>query len=358
MANNNPMLHWMTSLADATRARMLRLTERHELAVAEICSVLQLPQSTVSRHLKLLADDGWLSVRSEGPSRFYHLAQDTLDPAARRLWALLREQTAQTPVAEQDDQRLASVLAGRQTRSQAFFTTVAGQWDRLRRELFGERFDLAALAGLLDDTWIVGDLGSGTGQIAETVAPFVARVIAVESSRAMLAAARRRLGGVPNIELRHGDLEALPIDEHVLDAAVISLVLHHVAEPAAVLREAARVLKPGGRLLVIDMRQHEHVEYRQQMGHVWLGFERAQMLGWLTDAGFESARLQPLPAPIGAKGPALFACTARRAEGVGSQVSAAGSRTSERQAISGPSTRHSTPNTRSHNGRRRQESHT
>jgi len=316
-ANDAPILQWMASLADATRARMLRMMERHELAVAEICGVLQLPQSTVSRHLKVLTDDGWLSVRSEGPSRYYQLAQAGMEPAARRLWALLREQTAQTAAAEQDDQRLASVLAGRETRSQAFFTSVAGQWDRLRRELFGERFDLVALAGLLDETWVVGDLGCGTGQIAATMAPFVARVIAVESSRAMLAAARRRLGAFDNLELRHGDVEALPIDDRSLDAAVISLVLHHVADPAAALREVARVLRPGGRLLLIDMSRHEHVEYRQQMGHVWLGFDRAPVLEWLDAAGFRAARLQPLPVPTGAKGPALFACTARRADNSG-----------------------------------------
>jgi ArsR family transcriptional regulator len=344
----------MASLADATRARMLRLVERHELAVAEICTVLQLPQSTVSRHLKVLVDDGWLSVRSDGPSRFYHLASDSLDPAARRLWALLREQTAQAPATEQDDQRLASVLAGRQTRSQAFFTSVAGQWDRLRGELFGQRFDLAALAGLFDDQWVVGDLGCGTGQIAETVAPFVTRVIGVESSRAMLTAARRRLSATKNIELRHGDLEALPIDDGTLDAAVICLVLHHVAEPIAVLREAARALRPGGRLLLIDMSKHERVEYRQQMGHVWLGFDRAQLLAWLQEAGFEHARLQPLPVPTGAKGPALFACTARVAEGVGGRVSGVGGRP-EPESPSGPDTRHPTPNTRSRTARGRAE---
>jgi len=146
------------------------------------------------------------------------------------------------------------------------------------------------------------------------VAPFVARVIAVESSRAMLAAARRRLGARANLELRPGDVEALPIDDRSLDAAVISLVLHHVADPAAALREVARVLRPGGRLLLIDMSRHEHVEYRQQMGHVWLGFDRAQVLEWLAAAGFRDPRLQPLSVPTGAKGPALFACAARRAD--------------------------------------------
>jgi len=321
-----PMLGWMTSLADATRARALRVVERHELAVAELCTVLQLPQSTVSRHLKVLVDDGWLAARTEGTSRFYRLALDRLDPAARRLWALLREQTAQGRVAEQDDARLASVLAGRQTRSQAFFSSAAGQWDRLRRDMFGEGFDLVGLAGLLDDSWTVGDLGCGTGQITATLAPFVREVIAVEASRAMLAAARRRIGALPNVELRRGELESLPIDDRVLDAAVLCLVLHHVAEPLAVLREVARALHPGGRLLLIDMSPHDRVEYRQQMGHVWLGFEPAQIHAWLTTAGFETPRVQTLAAQTTAKGPALFAATARRAGSAAPSSSAPASR--------------------------------
>lgn len=307
-----PIFGWLTALADATRARLLRLVERHELSVAELCTILQLPQSTASRHLKVLVDDGWLTARAEGTSRFYRLAVDQLDPAARRLWTLLREHAAQGGAARQDDRRLATVLAGRRSRSQAFFGSAAGRWDKLRGELFGEHFHLHALPALLDEQWVVGDLGCGTGQVAETLAPWVRRVIAVESSRAMLAAARRRLGGIDDVELRQGELEALPIDDGGLDAALICLVLHHVVEPAAVLREAARALRPGGRLLVIDMAQHERVELRQQMGHVWLGFSAAQVQDWLGAAGFGAARVQALPPPPTARGPALFAAAARR----------------------------------------------
>jgi ArsR family transcriptional regulator len=305
------MLSWMSSLADPTRARTLRLVERQELTVADLCGVLQLPQSTVSRHLKVLADDGWLTARAEGTSRLYRLALDRLEPAARRLWALLREQTAESPVAAQDDRRLATILAERQTRSQAFFTSAAGQWDRLRREMFGERFDLLALGGLLDERWTVGDLACGTGQIAAALAPFVGRVIAVDRSRAMLKAARQRLGSLGNVELRQGELDALPLEDGVLDAAVLCLTLHYLGDPAAALHEVARALRPAGRLLVIDMLEHDRRDYQQQMGHVWLGFAPAQVSAWLEAAGFAGIRVLPLsPAPQ-ATGPALFAAAAR-----------------------------------------------
>jgi SAM-dependent methyltransferase len=307
-----PFLGWMSALADPTRARTLRLVERHELTVADLCSVLQAPQSTVSRHLKVLSDDGWLAVRPEGTSRLYRLATDALDPAALRLWALLREQAARMPVTEEDDRRLARVLAERRSRSQAFFSSSAGQWDRVRREMFGERFDLRALAALLDPSLCVGDLGCGTGQIAEVLAPCVDRVIAIESSAEMLQAAHERLDSQVNVELRRGELEALPIDDATLDAATMCLVLHHVADPAQVLRETARVLRPGGRFLAVDMMEHERAEYQREMGHVWLGFPGSSIERWLVDAGFEGVRIRPLPAEPQAKGPSLFVATATK----------------------------------------------
>ena len=312
MAAAPALLHWMTALADPTRVRTLRLVERQELSVADLCAVLQLPQSTVSRHLKVLSDESWVSARADGTSRLYRLAIDRLEPPARRLWTLVRDETAATPLAEQDDRRLEGVIAERQTRSQAFFASSAGQWDRLRREMYGDRFDLQAFAGLLDAGWTVGDLACGTGQVTTALAPFVRKVIAVDRSRVMLSAARKRLGAAEHVDLRQGTLEALPIDDGILDAAVISLALHYVSDPLAALRETARALRPGGRLLAIDLLEHEREEYRQQMGHVWMGFGRDQMTGWLAQAGFDDPRVLPLPAAPQAQGPALFAATARR----------------------------------------------
>ena len=221
----------LTALADATRSRMLMVLERHELTVSELCAVLQLPQSTVSRHLKTLLDTGWVSSRRDGTSRYYTLALDDRGPATRRLWALLREQVSLTPGADQDARRLRGVLGRRQSKSQEFFASAAGKWDRLREDLFGRASYLHALPGLLDPEWIVGDLGCGTGQVAATLAPFVKQVIAVDRSPDMLDAARQRVRDLANVDVRRGELEALPIQDGALDAATLLLVLHHLPDP-------------------------------------------------------------------------------------------------------------------------------
>ncbi len=302
-----PILEHMTALSDPTRCRMLLLLERHELTVSELCTVLQMPQSSVSRHLKTLADDDWVTSRRDGTSRFYTMPADDLDPGARKLWPLIREQVAATSAAGQDDHRLQGVLARRRTKSQEFFATAAAGWDRIRVDLFGDSFFLWAVLGLIDPAIVVGDLGCGTGQLTEVVAPYARRVIAVDSSEDMLDAARLRLDGATNVDLRRGDLERLPIADGELDAAVLSLVLHYSPDPSTALVEVGRVVRPGGRALVVDMLPHEREEYQQQMGHVWLGFSDKQITRFLTSAGFTDVRVRMVPADPDAKGPALFA---------------------------------------------------
>ena len=306
------ILDHLASLADTTRSRLLLLLDRHELTVSELCTIMQLPQSTVSRHLKALADAGWIGSRAEGTSRIYTMSRDELDASARRLWQLVREQVGPSPAAAQDQRRLQAALAGRRTKSQEFFSSSAGQWDRVRDELFGDRFHLAALAAFAQADWTVGDLGCGTGQASAAIAPFVARVIAVDASAAMLQAAKKRLQGIDNVELRRGELEALPIDDARLDAATLMLVLHHVPEPGRALAEVARVLKPGGRAVVVDMLPHDRENYRQQMGHIWLGFGDDHVRAIFHESGFEDVRIVPLPPDARSKGPGLFVATARR----------------------------------------------
>ena len=306
------ILDHLASLADTTRSRLLLLLDRNELTVSELCGITQLPQSTVSRHLKALVDGGWIASRAEGTSRLYTMGRDDLDAARRRLWLLVREQVGPTPAAAQDQRRLQAALAERRTTSQEFFSSSAGQWDRLRDELFGDRFQLAAFAALAGADWIVGDLGCGTGQVSAALAPFVGRVVAVDASAAMLQAARKRLHRFENIDLRRGELEALPIDDDRLDAATLMLVLHHVPEPSRALAEVARVLKARGRVIIADMLPHDRDNYRQQMGHVWLGFSDEHVAGLLREAGFEHIRVVSLPPDPKAKGPGLFIATGRK----------------------------------------------
>jgi len=302
----------MAALADPIRCRMLLPLERHELTVTEICSVLQLPQSTVSRHLKTLADDGWVSSRRDGTSRFYGMVMSDLDPGAQRLWPLIREQIAGTNGAEQDERRLKSVLSKRRSKSEEFFASASGQWDHLRSELFGDRFHLHAMLSLIEPDLTVGDLGCGTGQVSELIAPHVAKVVAVDGSSDMVQAAKKRLKGLHQVEVRRGDMEALPIDDGTLDVAVVALVLHHVPEPARAIAETSRVLKRGGRVLIVDMQPHDRVEYQQNMGHVWLGFADKTMKKMLEGAGFAGVSITTLPADEAAKGPSLFVASARK----------------------------------------------
>jgi len=311
-APRTTILDRLSVLADPTRSRILLLLDRQELTVGELCTIMQLPQSTVSRHLKLLADDAWLVARGDGTSRFYKMVASRLDIETKALWSVVRTQMSGSPSATQDARRAAGVLAKRRDRALIFFRDSAETWDKMRAEMIGARTDLLALLDLLDEHWVVGDLGCGAGHITDALAPCVARVIAVDESGPMLGVAKQRLEEHANVDLRVGTIEALPIDDETLDAAVLFLVAHFITDPSKVMHEVRRVLKPGGRLLIVDLMSHDRVDYIVQLGHVWQGFDGEQVKEWLTNAGFTSCRYRPLPADPEAKGPTLFVASARR----------------------------------------------
>lgn len=304
-------LEHLSTLADSTRSRLLLVLERHELTVGELCAILQLPQSSVSRHLKVLGDEGWVTSRASGTSRLYRWGAPP-DDWAGRIWSVVREDVGATPAAEQDRLREPSVLAARRSRAQEFFSSVAGEWDAMRTELFGNRLDLQVVLALLDPACIVGDLGCGTGHLSALLAPHVGRVVAVDDSAEMLAAARARLSGVANVDVHEGELERLPLADATLDIASLALVLQYVAEPLHALAEAYRVVRPGGRVVVIDMMPHDREDLQQRMGHAWRGFSAERMNAWLGEAGFRDVRHVPLPPDGTARGPVLFSASARR----------------------------------------------
>ncbi|MEI6223614.1 MAG: metalloregulator ArsR/SmtB family transcription factor [Deltaproteobacteria bacterium] len=302
---------WMDGLADPTRLRLLHVLERHELGVAELCEVLQQPQSTVSRHLKVLSSQGWIEVRRHGQNRLYRMS-DGIDPAARRLWKVARGESERWATLQHDQLRLDRRLKERRGGDDDFFAGAAGDWDRLRAEWYGTGFGVSALVALLPPDWTVADLGCGTGALSAALAPDVARVIGVDRSADMLRSARRRTAGQGNVELRRGTLEDLPMEDASCDAALLVLSLGWVENPPRALAEAARVVRPGGRVALVDAVLHDDEDFRRRAGQVWPGFEPARVVEMLHAAGFRDATCRALPPEPAAKGPALLLARARR----------------------------------------------
>lgn len=293
----------LETLGAPARVRLLRLLEVEELNVGELSRVVQLPQSTVSRHLKDLLDHGWLVRRREGTSANFAVADDLPDDA-RSLWELVKASTDDDHA--DDGLRLASVLAARDVDSRTFFGRVAGSWTELRRELFGTSFLTPALLSLLPPDEVVVDLGCGPGDVLALLAPVAGRLIGVDREPAMLDAARLRLGGGASVELREGALEAPPLAPGEVDVALLMLVLHHVDEPDVVLRAVSPALSPRGRVVVVDMVAHDRDDYRRRMGHKHLGFAEDTLVAYAAGAGLRVRRWQVLPPDPEGTGPALF----------------------------------------------------
>lgn len=311
-----PVLDLLATLGEQIRLRMLRVLEVEELSVGELAKVVQLPQSTVSRHLKTLSDAGWLLRRSDGAATLYRMLLDDLPQGHRALWVTVRDQMSSDAGLAEDARRLRSVLAERMTDSQSFFGRVAGEWDELRTQLFGDRFTPRALLSLLPSTWAVADVGCGTGNASELLAPFVEKVVSIDRSQPMLEAAKRRLQGHKNVQFQRGEIESLPLGAGSVDAAVSFLVLHHVDDPALAVEEMARIVrttKGGGLVLVVDMVRHDREHYRRTMGHKHLGFTESQIKDMFKAAGLTGVSFRELPGEPDARGPGLFVATGRKA---------------------------------------------
>ncbi|MGO8914461.1 MAG: ArsR/SmtB family transcription factor [Stellaceae bacterium] len=288
------LLAGLRAAAEPTRLRLLVLCAQGELTVGELTEILGQSQPRVSRHLKLLCDAGLLDRFREGSRVFYRLAER--GALARRLLDLLPEAD---PTLALDRERLAQVKRQRAEHATSYFRANAARWDRIRSLYIDEKEVEAALGTLLPAEGLrdLLDIGTGTGRMLEIFGPRVERAVGVDLSREMLAVARVNLerAALRNCSIRQADMYQLPLAGASFDAVVIHQVLHYAEHPAQVVAEAARVLRPGGRLVIADFAPHELEFLRAEHAHRRLGFADAEIIAWCRAAGLEPGAVRHLP---------------------------------------------------------------
>ena len=263
------------ALADETRLRLVWILASYELSVNELVSLLDMGQSRISRHLKILADSGLLTFRRDGLWVFYSMPENT---SANSLWhglePFVQADSELAGILKSDVAMAASIVEERAIKSRQFFNSIAEDWDEINREIFGD-FDLDAhILKLVPKCGVAVDLGCGTGHMLDFLLSKAQNVIGVDGSPGMLELARRRFtDSKGQVSLRIGELDHLPLADNEADFICVSMVLHHLEKPQIVLKEILRVLKPGGSLVIADFARHNNEAMRSKYGDRWLGFE-------------------------------------------------------------------------------------
>ncbi|WP_300460876.1 metalloregulator ArsR/SmtB family transcription factor [Desulfobacula sp.] len=285
------------ALSDRTRLRLLYVLHQYELNVNEIVLVVDMIQSGVSRHLKILMESGLLTSRKDGSFIYYSAAKNDV---VRTFISLVDQGIERKELAGQDLKKAREMIKIRQNRTKRFFRAVAPQWDRLKKEVLGN-FDLNVM--MLEKVSAHGnisDLGCGTGELMERLSKNASHaLIGIDSSPEMLEQARLRLSGKDNAELRLGELEHLPMKNKEIDTAIMNMVLHHISQPELPIAEVYRVLKPGGIFILSDFEKHDQEKIKKIMGGSWLGFEKEKIKTWLIDTGFHLKEIESYPVNYG-----------------------------------------------------------
>lgn len=301
------LVNYSKALDDTTRLRLVNVLLRHELAVNEIVAVLELKQSRISRHLKILSEAGLAEARRNGQWVFYRAVDE--GPAKEFLDAVAPLMEGEQVLAA-DMRRADEAVVRRAEDTARFFDGLADDWERMRREALGD-FPLAdeVLRRLPAVCPRAADLGCGPGDLLARLRGRAREVIGVDYSQAMLDLARRRLGGDGAVSLRLGDLEHLPLGDAEAQCAVMTLVLHHLPNPGQGLAEVGRVLAPNGVFVLVDFTRHDAEAMRSSYGDRWLGFDMDDINKWLDRAGFADIAVDRHAL---ASGLSLFIVTARK----------------------------------------------
>src|SRR3984885_4129257 len=276
-------------LADPSRLRILLLVEREELSVAELQEILGMGQSRISTHLAQLKNAGLVEDRRNGKSILYRLKHGIQSNGFSQMLGVLRQAAAEIPEAEQDSEALRLALRRRQDKMRAYFDELAGKFGR--NYVPGRSWQgLAETLLTLLPPMVIADLGAGEGTFSQLLARRSKKVIAVDNSEKMVEYGRElaRKHGVKNLEYRKGDLEEVPIRDAMVDLAFFSQALHHAQHPERAVAEAWRILKPGGRIAILDLVQHRFAEARELYADVWLGFSEVELELLLGKAGFRN----------------------------------------------------------------------
>ena len=293
------MLDLLKALADPSRLRLTAVLLRGEFTVQELTRIFSMGQSRISRHLKILAEAGVLTVKRQGTWSYYRVGDG--NPFFNAIRPVFELELESLPERSQDTNALTAVLEERRQRSREFFDRHARQWDDLARTLLPVPEYRQCLLEKVPEKTTVLEIGIGTGGLLAELAARASKVIGVDHSPAMLDEARRRLSAadLANIELRLGEITHLPLPDNSVDCVVANMVLHHAADPVAVLQEVWRVLKPGGTVVLADLARHEQEWVREQLADQWLGFEEDELIAWLTSAGFVDVRCERIEGPAG-----------------------------------------------------------
>ena len=293
------MIETFKALADPCRMRLTAVLLAGEFTVQELTRIMDMGQSRVSRHLKILTEAGVLSVKHQGTWSYYRAGDGSrffsaIRPAFERGLDSLPERS-------RDLAAVAAVLEERRRRSQEFFDRHARQWDDLARTLLPVPEYRQRLLELVPEGVSLLEIGVGTGSLLTELADRASRVIGVDHSPSMLTEARCRLtaAAAGRVELRLGEMTHLPLPDGSVGCVVANMVLHHAADPPAVLAEIRRVLVPGGALLVADLARHEREAAREQLADQWLGFEESELTEWLNRADFTDIIIKKITAASG-----------------------------------------------------------